>query len=72
MSRAKKRKHGAKGGAIVPPQLPPTFPSAPLRELLKDAEAQLKARILELEEVRKESGTVQKAAEDMLREERVK
>ena len=72
MSRAKKPKLGAKGGPIVPPQLPPTSPSGPLREHLKDTQQQLKARIVELERVRKESATAQKAAEDMLREERVK
>ena len=72
MSRAKKPKLGAKGGAILPPKLPPASPSAPLREHLKDTQGQLKARIEELEKVRKQSATAQKAAEDMLREERVK
>ena len=61
MSPAKKPKLGAKGGPILPPKLPPTSPSASLREHLKDTQAQLK-----------ESATAQKAAEDMLREERVK
>ena len=71
MSRAKKPKLGAKGGPVVTQQ-PPISPSGPLREHLKDTQAQLKARIVELEKVRKESATAQKAAEDMLREERVK
>ena len=71
MSRAKKPKLGAKGGPVVPQQ-PPISPSGPLREHLKDTQAQLKARIVQLEKVRKESAAAQKAAEDMLREERVK
>ena len=71
MSRAKKPKLGAKGGPVVTQQ-PPISPSGPLREHLKDTQAQLKARIVELEKVRKETATAQKAAEDMLREERVK
>ena len=71
MSRAKKPKLGAKGGPVVPQQ-PPISPSGPLREHLKHTQAQLKARIVELEKVRKESAAAQKAAEDMLREERVK
>ena len=72
MSRAKKPKLGAKGGAILPPKPPPASPSPPLREHLKDTQAQLRLRIVELEKVRKESATAQQAAEDMLREERVK
>ena len=72
MSRAKKPKLGAKGGGVVTQQPPPISPSVPLREHLKDTQAQLKARIVELEKVRKESSTAQKAAEDMLREERLK
>ena len=71
MSRAKKPKLGAKGGAVVPQQLP-ISPSGPLREHLKDRQAQLKAQIVELEKVRKGSAAAHKAAEDMLREERVK
>ena len=71
MSRAKKPKLGTKEGPVVT-QRPPISPSGPLREHLKDTQAQLKARIVELEKVRKESATAQKAAEDMLREERVK
>ena len=47
MSRAKKPKLGAQGGPILPPKLPPASPSAPLREHLKDTQAQLKARIVE-------------------------
>ena len=57
---------------ILPPKPPPASPSAPLREHLKDTQLQLKARIEELEKVRKQSAHAQKAAEDMLREERVK
>ena len=72
MSGAKKPKLGAKGGPILPPQLLATSPSGPLREHLKDTQAQLKARITELEKVGKESAAAQKAAEDMVREERVK
>ena len=72
MSRAKKPKLGAKGGAILPPKVPPASTSAPLREHLKDTQQQLKARIEELEKVRKQSAQAQKAAKDMLREERVK
>ena len=72
MSRAKKPKLGAKEGPIVPTQLPPTSFSGPLCEHLKVTQAQLKERIVELEKVHKESATAQKAAEDMLREERVK
>ena len=72
ISHAKKPKLGAKAGPLLPPKLPPASPSAPLREHLKDTRAQLKARIVEFEKVRKESATSQKAAEDMLREERVK
>ena len=72
MPRAKKPKLGAKGGAIPPPKLPPASPSAPLREHLKDTQAQLKARIEEVEKVRKQSAQAQKGAEDMLREVRVK
>ena len=71
MSRAKKAKLGAKGGASVP-KLPPVCPSAPLREHLKDTQQQLKARMEELEKVCKQSAQAQNAAEDMLREERVK
>ena len=72
LSRAKKPKLGAEGGPVLPPKLPPASPSAPLREHLKDTQQQLKARIEELEKVRKQSAQAQKAAEDMLREERVK
>ena len=61
-----------RGGPYSPKKLPPTSASAPLREHLKDTQAQLKARIVELERVRKKSAMAQKAAEDKLREERVK
>ena len=72
MSRAKKPKLGARGGGGAVPQQLPISPSGPLREHLKDTQAQLKARIVELEKVRKEIAAAQKAAGDMVREELVK
>ena len=71
VSRAKKPKLGAKGGPTgTKPTGPTASPSAPLREHLKDTQQQLRARIEELEKVRKQSDEAHKAAEDMLREER--
>ena len=61
-----------RGGPYSAQKLPPASPSAPLREHLKDTHAQLKARIEELEKVHQQSAHAQKAAEDTLREERVK
>ena len=73
MSRAKKPKLGAKGGpSVTMPTGPTASPSAAQREHLKDTQQQLRARIEELEKVRKQSDQAQKAAEDMLREERAK
>ena len=73
VSRAKKPKLGAKGGPTdTKPTGPTASPSSPLREHLKDTQQQLRARIEELEKVRKQSDEAQKAAEDMLREERAK
>ena len=73
VSRAKTPKLGAKGGAKGTKPIGPTAsPSAPLREHLKYTQQQLRARIEELEKVRKQSDQAQKAAEDMPREERAK
>ena len=61
-----------RGGPYSPQSSPPPPPSAAPREHLKDTPAQLKARIEELDKVRKQSAQAHKTAEDMRREERVK
>ena len=56
MSRAKKPKLGAEGGpSVTKPTGPTASPSAPLREHVKDTQQLLRARIEELEKVRKQS-----------------